>query len=480
MKGDCDMRAANVKKLPFLLLSILLPLISVTPAHADEALTLVQALELARAQNHDLAAARARLDEAHVAIEQSWQPLLPTLAAQGKYTHNYKEVKLDLSGQNQALFGLATIVGMASPAAQQAVNAFEAMVNAQAPTSIVIQKGEQLDGALNATVPLVVPWAYPGVKSANRSFAAARATLAVTESQLLYSAAQAFYGAAGTDEIVSARKHAVEVAQKTRDDAQTRLDAGVVNRVELMRAQVAMDRAVQAAREASDAHDQAYRALATALQIRTPFHLLTERAPMNLDQHSDALVDEALKLRPELASAQLTVSASDAQVSSAEWRYAPTLSAFGQLRGFNYAGFSGDKYAWLVGLQLDWVLYDAGVRDAARHLAQAQAVENRQRLLSLRDSVADNVRNAEQTLSTKRQALQTAERAVELSTETLNLVRVQHDAGTATQLDLLQAQDTLVGSEVARAQARFDLALSDLGLQQSIGAFPNNILGAAK
>ncbi len=133
-----------------------------------------------------------------------------------------------------------------------------------------------------------------------------------------------------------------------------------------------------------------------------------------------------------------------------------------------------------MGLELDWTLYDGGARDAARHLAQAQAVENREHLLALRDSVSDEVRNAEQTLSTKKKALETAERAVDLSNETLSLVRVQHDAGTATQLDLLQAQDSLVESEVARAQAHFDLELSDLLLQRTIGAFPTNVVGAAQ
>ncbi len=93
--------------------------------------------------------------------------------------------------------------------------------------------------------------------------------------------------------LLSARNHAVEVAQKTRDDAQTRLDAGVVNRVELMRAQLALDRAAQAARESSDSRDQAYRALATVLQLRTPFHLVTERAPLSTDAHGDALVEMA-------------------------------------------------------------------------------------------------------------------------------------------------------------------------------------------
>ena len=145
------------------------------------------------------------------------------------------------------------------------------------------------------------------------------------------------------------------------------------------------------------------------------------------------------------------------------------------MRAFNYAGFSGDKYSWAVGLQLDWTLYDGGIRDASRRLAVAQREENEAKLDLLKDQVRDDVYNAERSLVTRRRALETARRSLRLSKETLDLVQVQHDAGTATQLDLLQAQDNLVAAEVALAQARFDLSLGGLQLERLSGAFPANL-----
>jgi outer membrane protein TolC len=180
----------------------------------------------------------------------------------------------------------------------------------------------------------------------------------------------------------------------------------------------------------------------------------------------------SVKLRPEFVSIERSIDAVSAQESSAKWRWAPTLSGFGNVRAFNYPGFSGDQYSWALGLQLDWVLYDGGVRDVQRKLAQAQKRESEERLLQLRDNITDELYTARRGLETKRRALETARRQVELAKETLDLVRVQHDAGTATQLDLLQAQDQLVASEVAVAQARFDLELSDVQLKRSAGLFP--------
>jgi outer membrane protein TolC len=453
-------------------------------ARADRPLTLDEALALARTGSKDLKAARARVEQSRAGIETARVALLPQVAAQGKYTHNYKEVTLDLAAENQALFGLADVIKATSGNAVQngAINAFKQAVAENTPSSIVIQKAEQLDFSLSATVPLIVPSAYPALTAAKRTLKASEATFDATEAGLLFSTGQAFFAAAGADELVGARRHAIEVAQLTLTNAETRFQAGVVNRVEVTRAQLALVRAQQAAREALDVEAMAYRSLATILQLREPFHVV----PGQLDRSAadaadplaappDQLVEHALAKRPELIAAERSLQASNAQVSSARWRWAPSLSAFGSLRAFNYAGFSGDNYSWALGAQLDWTLYDGGARDASRHLAEAQREENAHKLSQLRDTVSDEIYNDRRALETRRAALGTAQESVALSRDTLELVRVQHEAGTATQLDLLTAQDNLVTAEVAVAQARFDLALADLQLRRAAARFPTRL-----
>src|SRR5690348_12594264 len=63
-------------------------------ALADKALTLDDALTLSRQRNKDLRAAKARVEQAQAGTQQALAALLPTVAANGKYTHNYKEVIL--------------------------------------------------------------------------------------------------------------------------------------------------------------------------------------------------------------------------------------------------------------------------------------------------------------------------------------------------------------------------------------------------
>ncbi|HEX9104170.1 MAG TPA: TolC family protein [Polyangia bacterium] len=448
-------------------------------ARAQRTLALDEALQTAHRNNRDLKQAKARVAQAHAGVLTAWSALLPVVTAQGKYTHNYKEIDVNLAQATQPTFALADIVKSTSnaPGQASAISAFELAAASQIASQPVpvINKLDQLDFVAAATVPLIVPYAYSALSAAKRSEEAGRANFDVSDAQVLYSTAQAYYACAGADELVAARLHAVVVAQKALDNARARLEAGVVNRVEVQRAELQLVRAQQALVESQDTQAQTYRALGTVMNMHEPVRVIAEEPAPAEAAPVETLTAQALQLRPEFGVLQKTVDSNRLTVESNALRWLPTLSAFGNVRAFNYAGFSGDQYSWAVGLQLDWTLYDGGVRDAQRKLAVAQREENEAKLDLLRDQVRDDVYNAERALKTRRRALETARRSVQLSQQTLDLVQVQHDAGTATQLDLLQAQDNLVAAEVALAQARFDLALGGLSLERLSGAFPANL-----
>ncbi len=448
------------------------------PTWADRSITLDDALALARAHNRDLRAARERVIEAEAGVAEARAALLPTVSAQGKYTRNYKEVDFDAIAFSQPTFDVADAIRMATAttnpaeaaAIQSVVQRDRALLSSQ-PT-VVIQKLNQLDGVVSAAVPLVSPPAYYGLSAAQSNREASAAGFQVTEASVLLSVAQAYFAAGGTDELVLARQDAVKVATETFDVAKARVAAELANQVESTRAETALVRAQQDLAEAENTRGAAYRALATLIGTREPVAVQAAATLPAEPGPVEALVGEARARRPEIAAERATIAAADASAKAGAWRWSPVLSAFGFVHDGNYTGFSGDKYAWGVGLQLDWLLYDGGVRDAQRHIAEAQRREAEARLDLLADTVSDEVSNARGTLETSRKAVGAAQRAVALARETLRLIRAQYDAGTAKQLDVLQAQDVLVGAEVALAQAHFDVSLADLQLRRAAGEFP--------
>ena len=420
---------------------------------AELKITLDEALTLARDHNWDLRAARARFEQSASDVQQAWAALLPRVVVQGKYTHNYKAVTFDIATElSQFMPGLAGVIGSTAP--------------------IEIQKKEQLDAGINLTVPLIVPYAYSALAAARKVHLANAANFSITEADVLMTVAQTFYAAAGGDELLLTRKDAVAVALETLENSKARFQAGTVAQVDVMRAEVAVVRAKQDETEAEDTRAQVYRALATLLGTREPLRVIPTTIAAVEPASDKTLVDNAFRLRPEFVFYQNTIDSASLAIRSFSWQWAPMLSAFGNAQTFNYQSFSGDKYSWAVGLQLDWTLYDGGSRDAERRRAMAQRHEFEARLQLLRDTVADGVINARGTFDTKRCAVDSAVRSLELSREALRLVRVQYTFGKATQLDLLQAQDSLVSAEVEVAQSRFQLALADLQLKRETGDFP--------
>jgi outer membrane protein len=411
-------------------------------------LTLEQALALARRTNRNLVVERARVAQAQTNLEQAWSQLLPNVALQGKYSHNNKGISFP---------NPFTPVG--TPA-----------------STLVLQKQEQLDGLVNFTMPLLAPAVFPAVESVKLGVRVAEENYRASEDSTLFSVAQAFYICAGSDEVLVARHSSVEVTRVTLQNSRTRFAAGAVTKVDVDRAELALVRAAQAEREADSAREQAYRALGTLIQVDGAFRVQIPAVPSTATAAASTSavqnLDDTLRLRPEFRGLQLSMRSYDAQRRSDSWRWAPSLSAFGNARLFNYENFAGDHYSWVVGAQLDWVIFDGGVRDAQRHLAAAQVAETDARAEVLRDSIRDDLLNGRRQLETKSQAQQAAEQSVALANETIELVRAQYEAGTVTQVDLLQAQDNLVAAQDALAQAHFDVAVADLTLRRTAGTFP--------
>jgi outer membrane protein TolC len=483
------------------------------PGAGQKALSLTDALDLATKNNRDLQAARERLRGSYSDVERAMAALLPTVNLQGKMTINEPVVSLSLD-QSASVFTTAvqsaqildlqaaTMTAGMPGAATNAV--FSLVCNNSMDYSATIQKicadrGKQLspaesekqlrdallgsniqadivprvqvDAFLVANVPLIAPAAYPALKGARLNYQAQEKQLAVTSTQILQSVAVAYYAVAGNDELVGARRHAIEVAQKTLDNEKVRFGAGVVNRVSVTRAELALIQAEQRLREALDNRAAAYRTLATLLRVPAGSFKVVPPPPPTETQvaSADELVSQAMERRPELLSGQLQQRALGQQSFSQLLRWAPSLSLFGNIRLTNATGFAGRIDSYAVGLQLDWLLFDGFARDAQRHAIDAQRRDAQLRLEQLRETISDEVVSGRRNVETRKRGLVTAERSVQMTRETLELVRTQYQAGTATQLDLLSAQDTLIQAEVGVAQARFDLSLAVLNLRRLTG-----------
>ena len=201
-------------------------LAAAAPAAAQRVLTLPDTLALARKQSRDLQAARpvgAGRDLDRPGAERAFADgsgagqVHPQL--QRGHARHRRLLRRHLRARRRHQGDLG------QPDAErrhQPVRADRRLAAGQAGHRSSFRRPSSSTPVLSATVPLIVPSAYPALTSAKKSYRSAEANFAVTEASLLLSAAQAFYAAAGTDELLAARHHAVEVAQ---EDARRRARA---------------------------------------------------------------------------------------------------------------------------------------------------------------------------------------------------------------------------------------------------------------
>ena len=160
-------------------------------------LTFEQAITMARKNNRTIKVDRANLAAAQTATEAAWAALLPNVSAQGKYTRNYAQVQLGFPAVDA--MGNPILDAMGKPVIRK----------------LLVQPLDQLDGVISATTPLLAPAAWAGLKSVNANVASAEANFQAQEAELLVNVGEAFLAAAGTDELVEARRSSLGVSRAT-------------------------------------------------------------------------------------------------------------------------------------------------------------------------------------------------------------------------------------------------------------------------
>lgn len=413
----------------------------VTSRPAPVALTLDAALAELERQSLTLAQARSRAGEAAGVTRQAAAPLLPALTAQGSYARN----------SDEAIITPPTAPGTAA-------------------RSVFIQPLEAFTGTLAARVPLIVPNAWFDLAQARGAERAAGAGARAVRLQLRAGLGQAAHGARAAEETVVAAEQAVESARELARSADRRVAAGTAAPLDALRARTEQVRRESELARARAEQERAHLALGILLGRDGPVRIELppgEIAPPGAEP--GALVDEALAHRPELEAQASQVEAAEAGVRSAWARLAPQLSASGSVFAADVPYPTGQKDGWRLTLDLSWSLYDGGHRYGRRRQAEAAADGARAAAEAERLTVIQEVLDGTRDLEVARERLRLAETQRQLAADAAASARRSYDAGIASSLDVIDANDRLYQADTGLADARARLAQSRLALDRALG-----------
>jgi len=177
------------------------------------------------------------------------------------------------------------------------------------------------------------------------------------------------------------------------------------------------------------------------------------RDPPDPDITLDECVRTAIDARPEIASVKKRLDASTAGYRARIGSLLPSLSAV-----FRYSHQEGNYFlhqnSYFVGGTLTWNFWQLGedwFRMKAAEATRDKAIAGLQKAINL---ITLDVTKARTDLDSALSSIRMNKKAIESATENLRVVTRKYEAGTATSVEVLDAQNSL-----NRARADFQVAL---------------------
>ena len=436
----------NLSRLARASLFVVLCLAHVAWAEDDRplrALTLDQALAELDAQSPTLVQVRSRVADARALATQARVPLVPTVVAAGGYTRNSADAVVDFTGTP-----LASIH----------------------PGALVIQPLGVWTVAGTVRVPLVIPNAWADWAAAQRAADAVAATAESARLQLRASLAQAAWAAAAAEEIVDVSERAVTVADEHRRSAARGVTAGTEAPLSVLKAETEVVKRQSDLAQARANCERSHLALGVLLGKSEPLRvLLPPVAGGEAPRQLESLVAEALQTRPELAAQEAQIRSAQAQANSARLRWLPQISGSGAVFAADVPYPTGKKQGWRLTLDALWSLYDGGLARGKRDQAEADLVTARAAAEAQRLSIVQEVQDTRRDVSVAKERLRLAEQQRDLATAAAASAKRTFEAGVASSLDVLDANDRSYQAELAMADARGRLGIARVALDKALG-----------
>jgi len=273
-------------------------------------------------------------------------------------------------------------------------------------------------------------------------------------------AQSAFFQYQGTRALLTAQQVSVKEAQANLDAAEQRNKVGLATIADVLQAKTALSQAQLAVLTTEGTLATARGALAVSMGLpaNLPYEVdslagLQPVAP--LADSVDALIEQAVRDRPDLAAIQAEVRQSEARITEAHGARLPSIVVTGSN---GYTGVGGttalkNSYAVTVGLQIP--LFNGFAREYAQRAAESQAEATRAGAQTLRQQVIAEVFSSYYVLRTATRRVETTDDLLESAERSADVALGRYREGVGSVIDLLTAESALADARAQQVQARW-------------------------
>jgi outer membrane protein len=412
-------------------------------------LSLSQAVSMAARTTAGVSAAELRVTEAEARVAQARSELLPTVSAS--------------SSLGERTFNLEAMgVSFPTPAGSPPIDPRVGPVTG-------------VDARLHLNQALFDAAGVARTRAAREAVGTATAERATVSQTAAQRAALAYLRAARAGATLAARQADAALAAELLDLAQQQLRAGVSTAIDVTRARtqkVAADGQVLVARNAAE-RARIELARAMGADPGTRFTLTDSLGARgfggSVPTDEEAAVAQALQRRPELAQAAAAGTAAEAARRAIQAERLPRLDMVADY-GANGLHVGDAVSTGSVGVQLSLPIMDGFRREARLKEQEAVVREATLRTADLRQQVQAEVQGALLDLQNGREQGDVAAERLRLAEDELALARERFSNGVAGNLELIQAQASLLAARDAVIEARFTTASAQANLARAVGA----------
>lgn len=306
----------------------------------------------------------------------------------------------------------------------------------------------------------------------------ARATLRGTEADLFTAVVAAYMDVVRDSAVVQLNAQNVRVLQVNLDASRDRFQVGDLTRTDVAQSEARLALA-RSQLQSAEARLISSREEYVRLVGAPPGELGTPPALPGLPANPETAVQIALADNPTLLAARKALEASGFDVRGLRATRLPRINAFAQGNYTNYLGTLGafgstvappqfDRTAQF-GVRLTLPLYQGGGPGARIRQAQARQSQALEQLTEAERSVVSRARAAFAVYRSSLEVIQSAETATNANRLALEGVRAENGVGNRTILNVLDAEQELLNSQVTLVTARRDAYVAGFAVLAAMG-----------
>jgi outer membrane protein len=326
------------------------------------------------------------------------------------------------------------------------------------------------------------------IKAAKTRVEAGRANLRETESQLFTAVVGAYMDVIRDEAIVGLNQQNVHVLEVNLKATQDRFQVGDLTRTDVAQSQARLAQA-RSDLETAQANLIASRENYIRL-VGTPPGTLEPPPPLPpLPESPQDAVQIALADNPTLLAAQKQRQASRYDVNRARADRLPTVSLFASGQYFNYlntlksVGDAGrapnSGKSAQAGVRLSIPIFQGGRPGAEVRQAQAYESQAIEQVTAAERQVVEETRSNFAAWQASEQVIKSSQVAVDANQLSLRGVRAENSVGNRTILDILNAEQELLNSQVSLVSAERNAYVAGFALLASMGHAEAKDIGLA-